>query len=58
MTERLLTPEEVGKRLAVAPKTVRDMLREGKLKGRKLGGKLWRVREADLDEFIRENGSK
>ena len=57
MTERLLTPEQAAERLAVAPKTIRDWLRTGKLKGRKLGGnKLWRIREADLDSFIRENG--
>lgn len=59
--ERLLTPEEVAKKLVVSPKTVRDWLREGRLRGVKTG-KLWRVREDDLRIFItagtgREYGS-
>ncbi len=53
MAERLLTLEEVAERLAVAPKTIRDWLREGKLKGLKVG-KLWRVREQDLEAFLAE----
>jgi excisionase family DNA binding protein len=52
MPERLLTPEDVADRLQISPKTVRDMLRDGRLKGIKMG-KLWRIREADLDAFIR-----
>lgn len=51
--ERLLTPDEVAERLALSPQTVGDMLRAGDLPGQKLGGRLWRVRAADLDDFIR-----
>ncbi|MCL6583361.1 MAG: helix-turn-helix domain-containing protein [bacterium] len=47
MAEKLLTLQDVAERLAVAPKTIRDWLREGKLKGLKVG-KLWRVREQAL----------
>ncbi|MBC7341606.1 MAG: helix-turn-helix domain-containing protein [Clostridia bacterium] len=53
MAERLLTPEEVADRLIVSPKTIRDWLREGKLKGIKTG-KLWRIRECDLETFLGE----
>ncbi|MBO8140902.1 MAG: helix-turn-helix domain-containing protein [Firmicutes bacterium] len=53
MAERLLTLEEVAERLVVAPKTIRDWLREGKLRGLKVG-KLWRVREQDLEAFLAE----
>lgn len=49
--EKLLTPEEAASRLIVSPKTVRDWLREGTLNGVKVG-KLWRIREADLKNFI------
>lgn len=31
--EKLLTPEEVAGALAVSPKTVRDWLRQGRLRG-------------------------
>lgn len=55
--EKLLTPEEVASKLIVSPKTVRDWLREGTIKGVKVG-KLWRIREADLESFIASNGTK
>ncbi len=51
--ERLLTPEQAAERLAVSPKTLRDWLRTGELKGVKVG-RLWRVRPADLEAFIQE----
>ena len=51
MEERLLTPEEVASILAVSPKSVREWLRRGKLKGVK-AGRLWRVRKRDLDTFL------
>ena len=51
--ERLLTPEQVAERLSLSVLTVRAWLRSGRLPGVKPGGKVWRVREADLDEYIR-----
>jgi excisionase family DNA binding protein len=60
--ERLLTPEQVAERLSLSVLTVRAWLRSGRLPGVKPGGKVWRVREADLDEYIRGlsqgNGSR
>jgi excisionase family DNA binding protein len=51
MVERLLTPEEAANRLGIAPRTLREWLRSGKLPGVKLG-RLWRIRETDLKAFI------
>ena len=51
--ERLLTPDEVAELLALSPTTVVGMLRAGTLPGQKIGGRLWRTRAADLDDFIR-----
>lgn len=34
--EQLLSPEEVDKRLAISPKTVREYLREGRIKAMKV----------------------
>ena len=53
--EKLLTPEDAAKALVVKPETVREWLRTGKLKGVKMG-RLWRVRESDLETFIKEMG--
>lgn len=50
--EKLLTPEDAAKVLLVKPETVREWLRTGKLKGVKMG-RLWRVRESDLETFLK-----
>ena len=55
--EQLLTPEEVARRLIVSPKTVRAWLRKGKMKGVRAGS-LWRVREKDLEAFLKESTEK
>jgi excisionase family DNA binding protein len=52
-TERLLTTEEVADRLQLSPHTVRRWLRSGRLPGQHMAN-LWRVREADLDAYVRD----
>lgn len=47
----LLIPEDAAEILAVSPKSVREWLRQGKLKGIKVG-RLWRIRERDLETFL------
>lgn len=47
----LLTVEEAAAKLKLAPKTLRDWLRTGKLPGVKLG-KRWLIREQDLEAAI------
>jgi len=49
--DKLLTPDEVAQRLGITPNTVRIYLREGRIKALKVG-KLWRVRESDLQKHI------
>ena len=51
MAESLLTPETAAQRLAVRPKTIRDWLKRGRLKGVR-AGRLWRIRERDLEAFL------
>ncbi|NLO52095.1 MAG: helix-turn-helix domain-containing protein [Bacteroidales bacterium] len=48
----LLTVREVARRLKRAEFTVRTWLREGKLKGTKIGNKDWRIREDDLNAYL------
>jgi excisionase family DNA binding protein len=55
--EKLLTPEDAAERLAVSPKTIRDWLRMGKLKGVR-AGRLWRIREEDLEAFLSPKDTK
>ena len=51
MSEHLLTPERVAQLFAVRPKTIRDWLKRGRLKGMR-AGRLWRIRERDLESFL------
>jgi excisionase family DNA binding protein len=48
----LLTPEQVAERLSVSRFTVMKWLRDGKIAGQKLGGKIWRVHPDDVQAFI------
>ena len=47
---KLYTPEEAAEILKIHEETVRRYLREGRLKGRKIGG--WKIREQDLIDFV------
>lgn len=51
MSDKVLTPEQVAERLQVVPKTIYRWLNDGRLEGIKLG-RLWRVREDDLEAFL------
>jgi excisionase family DNA binding protein len=52
MSETYLTPEEAAARYKLKVGTVRKWLRQGKLKGFKVAGTLWRIEEAELERFI------
>lgn len=51
MDEKHYKPEEVAEMYRVNPETVYRWLRLGRLKGKKLGGQIWRVTESALREF-------
>jgi len=53
--EHYYSPEEVAEKYNVSGVVVRKWLREGKLKGFKLGGKIWRIPETELEHFV-QNG--
>ena len=47
----LLTVRDAAKYLKIHPETVRTKLREGTLKGVKVGT-VWRIKREDLDRFL------
>lgn len=53
--EKMLTPNQVAEILQVHPDTVVRWLRDGILKGIKLGG-VWRIRAADLEALAAKGG--
>jgi excisionase family DNA binding protein len=50
--EKLLTVEDAAKALLVKPTTIREWLKSGKLRGVKMG-RLWRVRESEIEAFLK-----
>jgi len=56
--EKLLTTKAVAEILLVKPDTLRTWLRTGKLKGVKVGNRLWRVWKSELKVFLREGEGK
>ncbi len=58
MNEQVLTPDEAARILKVSPQTVRRWLRDGSIKGTKVGGgKLWRISQATIDNFLESSNT-
>ncbi len=55
--EKLLTPTDVAERLQLQERTVTRWLRDGYLRGFKLG-KEWRISPEDLYSFIEHHANK
>lgn len=53
------TPEEAANKLKLARRTVYRWLREGRIKGRKMG-QLWRIPESELNRLLggEQNGKE
>lgn len=52
--DKVYTPQQAAEILAISEKTLMNWLRAGKIKGVKIG-RLWRIMEQDLEEFLRKN---
>lgn len=48
----MLTVNQVAERLNMNPYTIRELLRNGDLRGFKINDTRWRVKESDLDKFV------
>jgi len=51
------TPEEIAEKLRVDPATVRRWLREGQVRGLKLG-RQWRIEKAEYEAFLERKRSE
>lgn len=51
--EKMLTPQEVAQRLRVTPQTVRNWIREGKIKAVRVG-RPWRIPESELRAILEQ----
>lgn len=52
------TVDEVAETLRVNPQTIRRYLQSGILAGVKLKGGIWRISDADLQDFIERRKNK
>ncbi len=53
MEEKFFTTEQVANILQLHPFTILKFIREGKLKGLKLG-RVYRIKESDVNQFIED----
>lgn len=49
--EKLLSPEQAAEALGFIPETIRQWIRQKKIKAIKIGRK-WRIKESDLQAFL------
>ncbi len=54
MEDKLLTVKEAADYLRVQAQTVRNWLRDGVLRGIKVGSNRWRIEKQALDTFVNE----
>src|SRR5215470_11397331 len=52
MEDELLTVKDVATRLKVSTATVRRLLARGEIRGRKVGGRQWRIAPETLTRYI------
>lgn len=51
MSDKVLTPEQVGKMLQIHPLTVLRYIKAKKIKASRLG-RVYRIKEASVEEFL------
>jgi excisionase family DNA binding protein len=55
--DRLLSVAEVSKLLSVTEPTVREWIKEGKLKAHRAGARFWRIRQSEVDRMLSQQDS-
>jgi excisionase family DNA binding protein len=55
--DRLLSVGDVAKLLSVTEPTVRQWIKEGKLKAHRAGARFWRIRQSEVDRMLAEQAS-
>ena len=55
--DRLLSVADVSKLLGVTEPTVREWIKEGKLKAHRAGARFWRIRQSEVDRMLSDQAS-
>ena len=56
MADQILTCDQVAKMLQLHPLTVLRYIKEGKIKGIKLG-RVYRIRESEIEKFLQKHST-
>lgn len=55
--DRLLSVADVSRLLGVTEPTVREWIKEGKLKAHRAGARFWRIRQSEVDRMLSDQAS-
>jgi len=55
--DRLLSVADVAKLLSVTEPTVREWIKEGKLRAHRAGARFWRIRQSEVDRMLGQQAS-
>ncbi|MFZ0970777.1 MAG: helix-turn-helix domain-containing protein [Solirubrobacteraceae bacterium] len=55
--DRLLSVAEVAQLLSVTEPTVREWIKDGKLRAHRAGARFWRIRQSEVDRMLGEQAS-
>ena len=55
--DRLLSVADVAQLLSVTEPTVREWIKDGKLKAHRAGARFWRIRQSEVDRMLSQQGS-
>ena len=55
--DRLLSVADVSGLLGVTEPTVREWIKEGKLKAHRAGARFWRIRQSEVDRMLSDQAS-
>ena len=55
--DRLLSVADVSRLLSVTEPTVREWIKDGKLKAHRAGARFWRIRQSEVDRMLSQQAS-
>ena len=55
MSNDLLTVSQVAEYLQISEKTVRRLIANGEIKASKVGGRSWRIKKSDIEQYLNAN---
>ena len=55
MANDILTVSQVAEYLQISEKTVRRLIANGGLTASKVGGRSWRIKETDIEQYLNAN---